>query len=65
MSSDITVGEIYIIGGTLLFEEAIGKYKEQCKYIYLTRINKAYKCDTFMPEIPNCFKNMSISQTYS
>uniref|UniRef100_A0A6G1SP19 dihydrofolate reductase n=2 Tax=Aceria tosichella TaxID=561515 RepID=A0A6G1SP19_9ACAR len=42
-------GQVWVVGGQSIYEEALRL--PQCKRIYLTRIDKEYKCDTFFPEI--------------
>jgi dihydrofolate reductase len=61
-----TINEIYIIGGSSLFELALGKYKNYCKMIVMTRINKVFECDVFMPKFDEeVFTKLYISKTYS
>lgn len=65
-STEETINEVFVIGGSSLYETALGKYKEHTKLIFLTRINKAFECDVFMPPIENSeFPNMFTSMTYS
>ena len=45
--------QIYIIGGSQLYNEAI-LYNE-CNYIYVTEIYNNYNCDNFFCTIPNNF----------
>jgi dihydrofolate reductase len=51
LSEMTNVNEIFVIGGVTLFELSIGKYSNYCKLLFVTRINKAYDCDVFMPKI--------------
>ena len=54
LSADEGVNEIFVIGGSSLYEMSInGQYKDYCKMIIATRINKMFECDTFIPEIEN------------
>lgn len=54
LSADNSVNEIFVIGGSSLYEMSIsGQYKDYCKLIIATRINKKFECDTFIPEIEN------------
>lgn len=54
LSADEGVGEIFVIGGSSLYEKSInGEYKDYCKLIIATRINKLFECDTFIPEVEN------------
>lgn len=46
-------GEIFIIGGSSLFEEVF--LKKLCYKVYLNRLSKIYNCDTFFPTMPNDF----------
>ncbi len=55
ISSDERVAEIFIIGGSSLYNMCISSnLKEYCKLVIGTRINKKYECDTFLTEIENC-----------
>lgn len=68
LSSDPTVNEIHVIGGSSLFELSLGKYSEHCKLIFLTRINKEFDCDVFMPEgwkDEKAWPKLFVSQTMS
>ena len=54
LSADQGVNEIFVIGGSSLYEMSInGQYQDYCKMIIATRINKLFECDTFIPEIEN------------
>jgi dihydrofolate reductase/thymidylate synthase len=50
LESDVSIENIFVIGGEQLYREAIHNYK--CKGIYLNRIHTDIKCDTFFPVIP-------------
>ena len=68
LSANPMVNEIFIIGGSALFELALNKYKQHCKLVIMTRVNKDYECDVFMPkglEEESIFTKMYISKTYS
>jgi dihydrofolate reductase/thymidylate synthase len=71
LSADAGVGEIFVIGGSSLYEKSInGEYKDYCKLIIATRINKLFECDTFIPEVENVSKDsvfapLHVSETYS
>lgn len=52
--ADERVADIFIIGGTKVFEEAMKR--SRIDGIYLTRIKKEFKCDRFFPKIPATFK---------
>ena len=43
----------WIIGGANIYSQAI--HRNDINYMYLTRINKEYTCDTFFPSVPNNF----------
>jgi dihydrofolate reductase len=66
-STNPNVNEIFIIGGTTLFELALGKYTDYCKLIIKTRINKDFEGDVFMPKFDelNTFTKLYITKTYS
>jgi dihydrofolate reductase / thymidylate synthase len=52
--------EIYIIGGKMLYMDALNK--EYIKKIYITEIYKEFECDTFFPVISNEFKLIDVSE---
>lgn len=45
--------KIFVIGGAELYKEAFSH--KDCEEILLTRINKVFDCDTFVPEIDESF----------
>jgi len=55
------IGQIFIIGGAKMYEEAL--QKEQCTTVYLTRVGINFDTDVFMPEVPSEFVATSISKT--
>jgi len=56
------VKEIFIIGGQSLFEEAVSeKYRNLCKLIIATRINKDFEADVTMPVFEDNFSPLFIS----
>ena len=67
LSNDSSVGEIFIIGGSSLYEDCFGKYAKHCKLVLATRINKKFECDTFVPSLEkeSPFTPLHISQTQS
>ena len=52
-------GELFVIGGARLFEEAI--HHPNCTKIILTEINSSFDCDAFFPELPGDFKRVQES----
>jgi dihydrofolate reductase len=70
VSANPRVNEIFIIGGATIYEQALKNYSDQCKLIILTRVNKAFEADTFMPKIVtddesgSIFTKLHISKTY-
>jgi dihydrofolate reductase len=48
------VEAIYVIGGAKVYEQFMKR--KDLTGIYLTKIGKEYKCDTFFPKIPPSFK---------
>lgn len=60
------IGEIYIIGGQGLYQQCLKEYQDLCKFVILTRINKEYQADVFMPEVPkDKFSTVFLSQTFN
>jgi dihydrofolate reductase len=56
---DLTnINKIFVIGGAKLYSETMNH--PDCNEIFLTRINKIFECDTF---IPNIDKSFSIVQS--
>lgn len=54
LSADQGINEIFVIGGSSLYDMSIkGDFKDHCKLIIATRINKKFDCDTFIPELEN------------
>lgn len=49
--NDNTVENIFVIGGAMLYNEAIKH--PMCEKIYINRIQEDYDCDTFFPKIDN------------
>ena len=47
------IDDSWIIGGEMLYKESL--QSTFLKKIYVTHIDKDYDCDTFFPEIPDCF----------
>ncbi len=67
VSQNPKVGEVFIIGGASVYEQALKQFNEYCKLVILTRINKAFEADTFMPKIDEeggMFTRIHISKTY-
>ena len=57
-----SVGEIFLIGGQAVFEEALSdSMKHMCKLIIGTRINRNYDADVFMPPFEETFEPLFIS----
>lgn len=57
------VEEVYIIGGSKVFEEAIRH--PDCQTIFLTEVFGDFECDTFFPKIdPKQFKKISESEMH-
>lgn len=49
---------LWVIGGSSLYSEALKDIN--CKYLYITRIDQEFLCDTFFPDIdPKEFKETS------
>jgi len=51
---------IFIIGGASIYEQAI--HHPACQKIYLTKIQQAFDCDTFFPQIPATFNLIAESE---
>jgi dihydrofolate reductase / thymidylate synthase len=58
------LNEIYIIGGSRVYNEFLKNYPEQCKLIFQTHIEKDFESDTFF-EIPkDKFEHLFVSKTH-
>ncbi|MBN1258316.1 dihydrofolate reductase [Candidatus Peregrinibacteria bacterium] len=55
--ADDAIESVFIIGGAKVYAQAIKNSK--MKGIYLTRINKEFKCDASFPNIPKSFKKIT------
>ena len=56
----MATGEIFVIGGGALYQDAI--QDPRCKQLYITEIAAAYNCDAFFPEYLNHFKCVDVSE---
>jgi dihydrofolate reductase/thymidylate synthase len=67
LSENANVNELFVIGGSSLYEMAMNEYKDFCKLIIATRINKTFECDTVIPNLEKSedFTPLHVSQTYS
>lgn len=67
LTNNPLVNEIFVIGGSTLYEMALGKYFDYCKLIIKTRINKEFEGDVYMPKVDeeNSFTKLYITKTYS
>ena len=54
------VEAIYVIGGAKVYEQFMKR--KDLTGIYLTKIQKEYKCDTFFPKIPPSFHSKKIRE---
>jgi len=52
--ADESIESIFVIGGATVYAQFLKSQKTDG--IYLTRINKEFKCDAFFPPIPKTFK---------
>jgi dihydrofolate reductase/thymidylate synthase len=64
LKSQDMLNEIYVIGGTKVFDEFLKNYPDQCKLIFQTNINKNFESDVFF-EIPNNFHPLYVSKTFA
>ncbi len=55
---DERVADIFIIGGAKVYDQVMKRFKVDG--IYLTKVKKEFKCDTFFPKIPGQFKPKKI-----
>lgn len=53
--ADDDIENIFVIGGAQVFAEALEN--PRITGIYMTKIDSAYDCDTFLPEMPKTFIN--------
>lgn len=59
--NDEAIDKVFVIGGTSIYEEAVGM--PECEEIYMTRLklSKDYQFDRFFPELPDYFELTSMS----
>ncbi|RAP36837.1 dihydrofolate reductase [Candidatus Marinamargulisbacteria bacterium SCGC AAA071-K20] len=58
---DDSIESIFIIGGALLYKEAI--VHANCLTLHVTQIDKEYNCDAFFPDYPSQFTQTQKSDT--
>ena len=46
------IGEVFVVGGQGVVEKCLSDYPDLCKFAILTRINREFEADVFMPPIP-------------
>ena len=64
LSERSDVAEIYIIGGSEIYNLALSEqFRPYCKLVLSTRINKEFESDVFMPEFEQDFSPLYITQT--
>ena len=51
--------EVWVIGGTAIYEHFYNEYNDKINKIYITLVYKEYNCDVFFPIISNHFKLVS------
>jgi len=56
--------DIFVIGGSQIYQQFISEFPDQLKAIFLTNIENEYKCDTFFT-VPKNFSTVYISKTFS
>jgi len=56
------INDIFVIGGENVYKQFINDIR--CKYIYVTLVNKIYKCDAYFPQIPNWFTTKHVHSYY-
>lgn len=73
LSADSSVQEIFVIGGSSLYEACMGPQshlREFCKLVIATRINKSFECDVHVSQLESAeskeaFPPLHVSQTFS
>ena len=58
------LNEIFIIGGSQIYNEFLIKYPDNCKLIFLTQIEKEIECDVLF-DFPKNFVPISISKSFA
>lgn len=59
----LSIDNVFVIGGQKLYETAINH--PLCQNLFLTEISKHYDGDTFFPEIPQHYKQVSSDEHFS
>jgi dihydrofolate reductase/thymidylate synthase len=57
------LNEIFVIGGSQVYNDFVKNYPSQCKLIYQTYIEKEYESDVFY-ELPKDYLPVSVSKTF-
>jgi len=57
------IDQYFVIGGATLYQKAIAH--SACHYLYLTRIQKQFNCDTFFPQFEHRFVRQEQSQPFT
>ena len=67
LSNNPKVNEVFVVGGQTIYDLALNSYADYCKLIVMTRINKAFEVDTYMPTMKKGVftQPLYISKTYS
>ena len=59
LSLSNSIGDIFVIGGQQIFEQAISL--PQCKKLFVTHIENDFNCDKFFPDFKTDFREISVS----
>ena len=51
VSADHNINEIFVMGGSSLYQACFEQLAEHVKMVIATRINKKFECDTFVPSL--------------
>jgi dihydrofolate reductase/thymidylate synthase len=62
LKSKNLIGDVFVVGGSEIYNEFLNKYSDHCKLIFQTNIEKEFQSDTFF-EIPSFFEPLFVSKT--
>ena len=55
LCENTNIDELWIMGGTKIYELFYNEYNDIIDKIFVTRVSKDYKCDVFFPDISESF----------
>jgi dihydrofolate reductase/thymidylate synthase len=63
LKSKNLIGDVFIVGGSEIYNEFLNKYGDNCKLIFQTNIEKEFHSDTIF-NVPSNFEPLFVSKTF-